>query len=309
MQRQLDALGLDYEFIEAVDKYDVASSERRTEIARSLGMSESTIDRYKHIPYFYDHLSCTLSHIKAYNLMLTNNVATACILEDDSVLPPDFPEILCASLKKSWDILMLSSHSRSTDILLGTNPDIQKSIERLPEVDCSLFPILRAKKSIRPPVATRQSQLDVTLISQLHWYLLMLLSYSKNCNKLFKYIPAICNVNNYRVLYKSKKKNQEKRHIYIGCKSGGLPIRNSQKRLYGNYDIAIPAEIPLSAMAYLLTLEMAKEWKEFANSHPRILVDIMPWYLHLRKGIRLRITTPACVTPSLYYLVNSSRDL
>ena len=315
IQRQLNALGLDYQLVDAVDKYDMASPDRRTEIARSLGLSESTIEYYEYIPYFHDHLASALSHVKAYNLMLEQNVSVACILEDDALISPCFIEILHAARKTPWDILMLSSHSRTVRYILAANPHIQGSVESSPEIDCSLFPRLRARKwpkRLLPLASISQSQLDCSFIPKLAWSLLMLLSSSNTSNNIFKYliniyksILKLYNPNHY-LLYKN---GVEANRLYAACKIGGLPIRSSQQPLYKNYDIAIPAELPTSAMAYLLTATMAKKCKEIVDSNPRMLIDAIPWHLHRKDGIRLRIVTPPCVSAALTYLYHTSNDL
>ena len=312
MQRQLDALHLDYQFVEAIDKYDLKSSEYRAEVADLLGIDKSIIER-RCTAYFYDHFACALSHLKAYNLMVEHNNPVACILEDDIVVLPDFPKILHAAQSTSWDILMLSSHSRTIRYIPATNPNLQKNIEKFPEMDCALFPKLRRIKWFRrllPPISTSRSQLDWTCIPKLQWWLLMLLSHSKKTNNLFKYsinaykgLLAIYNPN-HPILHKD---NEEQRRAYAACKIGGLPVRASQQALYGDYDMAIPAELPTSGMAYLLTLDMANKCKEVVNSKDRMLIDAIPWHLHRKYGVKLRIITPPCVTAALTYLQDSAR--
>ena len=103
IQRQLDALNLNYQFVDAVDKFDLESSEYRARISRILGIDEANL-RYKYSKFDkkyrlkgLGHIACLLSHIKTYNLILENNDDIACILEDDAVLLPTFPAILSAT--------------------------------------------------------------------------------------------------------------------------------------------------------------------------------------------------------------------
>ena len=312
MQRQLDALGLNYRFVDAVDKNDLESQESRAEIARRLDIDEYAIE-HTYARGYHNNYACSLSHVKAYNLMEEYGDIAACILEDDILISDDFSEILRAAQQIPWDILMLSSQSRTTGYIPGTNAKIQKSMEESPEIDCSLFPNLRKVKwykRLLPPIATSSSQVDWRFIPKLEWCLMMLLSRSRFFNNLFKYFITV-----YRyllVLYNSDHhivyiNREEYKKEYAACKIGGIPIRSSQQTLYKGYDIAIPAEMPTSGMGYLLTSTMVKKWKATVNFYPEMAVDFIPWFLQKKYGIRLRIVTPPCVTASLTYLKHSSR--
>ena len=125
IQRQLDALGLGYEFVDVndIDKYEMKSKAYRMRIARSLGIDKSLIEnKYAAI---VDHaktegdknwknanlgqLAIILSHIKIYDLMVKNGIERACILEDDATLLPTFAEVLKMAPELEWDILLLAS--------------------------------------------------------------------------------------------------------------------------------------------------------------------------------------------------------
>ena len=311
VKRQLDALNLDYQFLDAIDKRDLHSLEYQTEVADMLGINRSHVKK-RNAHYFYNHLVCTLSHIKAYNLMAKHNDSAACILEDDIQISPDFGKILCAAQKTSWDILMLSSQSRAIYRIPAVNPNIQKCVEEFPEIDCSLFPKLRRTKwfkRILPPTPTSCSQLDWTTIPKFEWLLLMLLSSSRTANKVFKYSIsayecwlALYN-RDHHIVYRN---NAESERVYAACQIGGLPVRPSQKALYQGYDTAIPAEQPTSGMAYLLTLAAANKFKKVVNSKDSIFIDHVPWYLYEKGNIKLRILTPPCVKGSFVYLKNTA---
>ena len=314
IQRQLDALNLDYQFVDAIDKHDLKSSQYRAEVAELLGIDKMLIEK-RNTHYFYDHLACALSHVKAYNIMMKHNDSAACILEDDVRIASDFPEILHAALKTSWDILMLSSHSKTIRYLAATNPDIQKYITEIPEIDCSLFPRLRRTrwfKRVMPPTPASRNRLDWTAIPKFQWGLLMLLSSSTTANRLFKYsinaYKCLLQLYNpdHHIIYRNKDENVR---IYAACQIGGLPVRPSQKKLFGDYDTAVPAERPTSGMAYLLTSAAADKWKGVVNSKDRMLIDAIPWHLYRQSSIKLRILTPPCVTASFHYLRNSARDV
>ena len=314
VQRQLEALNLDYQFVDAIDKRDLDFPEYQAEVANLLGIDKTIIEK-KQRGHFRKHYACALSHAKAYNLMVKNNDSAACILEDDVWITSDFPDVLHAAPKTSWDILMLSSHSRAIRYIPSRNPNIQKSLEEFPEIDCSLFPKVRRTrwyKKILPPTPSSHTQLDYTAIPNIEWWLLMLLSSSRTANKIFRY-----SINAYKYLLEfynpshyiiGKNKRDPCKRIYIACRIGGLPVRPSQKTLYKNYDIAIPAEMPTSGMAYLLTLATANKFIEEVSSERRMWIDAIPWYLYQKRLIKLRILTPPCAMATLSYLKNQTRE-
>ena len=325
MQRQLDALGLDYRFVDAVDKNDLKSQKSRAEIARQVGIDESTIE-YAYTRNLHDHFACSLSHVKAYNLMVEHGDEAACILEDDTIISNDFPEILRAAQKMPWDILALAHRSKVTYLMMRSNLKILKNIEESLKIDYSLFPKLRKLKwykRLLPPVATLPSQVDLDwrFIPKLEWWAVMLLSSSRifdelsgysirawiACRDAHKYLRKHCNSSPSN-LAKARKYEIECKRICIACKVGALPVRSSQQTLYRNYDIAASAEMPPSGMGYLLTSTMANKCKAVVNSNPHNLIDRIPWFLHKKYDIRLRILTPPCIAPSLSYLKYSSRE-
>ena len=327
IQRQLDALNLSYSFVDAIDRYDIQSPTYCVEIARLLGIDEAIIES-KLYSESHGNMACALSHIKAYNLMRENNDQVACILEDDAIISPDFLEILRAAQKVPWDILMLSNQSRTTRYIQVDSSNVQKNVETFRRIDRSLFPRLRKIKWFRrllPLSVTPQAQLDWTSIPKLQWCFLILLSYSKTLNNLlYKYFlypyRHFLNSNRLelklfkpkrRIIYTGEEKNKRFFHedicSYLACQVGALPIRSSQQTLYGNYDVATPAERPSSGMCYLLTLSTAYRWTKLVDRTNNRPIDFIPWYLHEKYGIRLRIVTPPCITASLTYLKTSAR--
>ena len=122
MQRQLDALNLNYQFIEAVDKHDLVFKKERAAIAQQLDIDESQMEAlYRaHIAHIVPTstslgtMACMLSHLKVCNLMIKHNIPKACVLEDDAHLLPVFPKILVAAQKVPWDVLMLFHYSLFT---------------------------------------------------------------------------------------------------------------------------------------------------------------------------------------------------
>ncbi len=296
MQRQLDALNLDYQFVDAIDIYDLNSPKYQAKVFDLLGIDGYIAKFSEHINEKIRKAACTFSHMKAHRLMMRHNHSNACVLEDDVEILPGFAEILRVAQKESWDILMLASRSRAVASILRSNLSIQKSKAEFPEIDCSLYPELRRIKFSRRllPSTPTFCSLSWTVIPKLERYWLMLLSQSKIINKLFK----------------SSINMGERIVPYISCKAGAMPVGSSQQALYRNYDIAIPAEIPNLGMAYLLTADTANKYKEnFSRVITRDSITVADdfWRLSKKYDLKLRILTPPCAIASQVYLGYSSR--
>ena len=69
IQRQLDALNLNYQVVDAIDKRDLRSPQYRAEVADLLGIDKTLVEIRGTSYSFRSHLACALSHVKAYNLM------------------------------------------------------------------------------------------------------------------------------------------------------------------------------------------------------------------------------------------------
>ena len=103
IQRQLDAFGLEYRFIEAVDVHDLSTDELNGLSLRDGGNA----------------LACTLSHIKCYDEIIKNKHPIGCILEDDAELLPSFPDILKSKKlqNKNWHVLLLGHFCYANNFL------------------------------------------------------------------------------------------------------------------------------------------------------------------------------------------------
>ena len=290
IQRQLDALNLDYQFVDAVDRYDLKSPEYQAEVFDLLGIDGYMTKFNEHINRKIGKAACTLSHMKAHKLMTRNNHSVACVLEDDAQISPDFAEILCAAQKKSWGILMLASRSRAVYSILRDNPSIQESKAEFPEIECSLCPELKGIKFLRRllPSTPTVCSMSWIVIPKLQQRWLMLLSQLRFVDKLLNTNTISPRIN-----------------TYISCKAGCLPVGSSQQALYKNYDIAIPAEKPTSGMAYLLTSDASNKYEDnfsrMITNGKIVSADGCFWQLHEKYDLKLRILTPPCaVTPQVY---------
>ena len=107
MQRQLDALGLEYQWIEAVDAQDFRPHE-----LEGLDLEDG---------YQPGAMMCLLIHVKFYEQVIQNEHRIACILEDDAKLLPTFPDILnYRELQKDdWELLLLAHRSAMTKCLVN----------------------------------------------------------------------------------------------------------------------------------------------------------------------------------------------
>lgn len=95
MRRQLERLGIEHEFIGAVDGAALTRGERKwlvdeDVVARAPDWLRPGI------------IGCCLSHVDAYRAIVADDAPAALVLEDDAVLPPDTEEII-ATLESQLD--------------------------------------------------------------------------------------------------------------------------------------------------------------------------------------------------------------
>ena len=174
MQRQIDTLGLEYKFADAIDKHELESTAHRIRIAQSLGIDKAFIEnKYAGIA---DHakneqdknwrnrklgtLAIILSHIRIYDLMIKNGIDCACILEDDAKLLPIFPEVLKITPKLEWDILLLAHCSNKFSKIL------KKRIKRIRIFNKNLLFLSRRSKK----TPTTQNEKDYRIKSLVEEY-------------------------------------------------------------------------------------------------------------------------------------------
>ena len=111
IQRQLDAFDLSYQFIDAVDRFELYDKDYRMAVADQAGIDKSKME-YLFNNWHCGKLAVQASHLKIYNLMIKNNIPAACVLEDDAYLTPAFSKMLTACDEFSYDVLMFSHYSR-----------------------------------------------------------------------------------------------------------------------------------------------------------------------------------------------------
>ena len=279
IQRQLDALNLNYEFVEAIDKYDLGSKTERAIIANQLDIGTANMETL--YGYYSNrnrlaNLACLLSHIKVYNLIIKNNIPYTCVLEDDINLLPVYPRILIAAQKISWEVLMLSSQSAYVHRIIY---ELHTSKFR------SLYKFIRYKKYY--PELTFYTARSIAL-------------------KIIK-LPILRYKITNKISVKARYIRKHKFIEYMACEIGALP--NRDKRLWHKvtpkHHITTPEVSKIaSGMAYMLTRSAAIKWKQTAISGFRP-IDCIPMDLYAKRDLSLYLVTPPCVNAAYHFLVNS----
>ena len=329
MQRQMDTLGLEYEFVyvDDIDKYELESRTYRMQIAQSLGIDESLIEN-KYVA-IVDHakvkqdenwkkaelgtLAVVLSHIKIYDLMVKNGIDWACILEDDAELLPTFPEALKIAPKLEWDILLLAHCPNKFSEIL------KKCFKRIRIFNKDLLFFSRQLKE----TSTTQDEKDHRIESLIKEYGFNSHIYSKQSesfanaieehdNKYAEIAKTIMPANR-RILmidherYKAHKTLYRYLRTYIFMQFGAVPERTSLNLITEHHCIAAPKYKPYSTAAYLVNQSTAMKWKHKALAENLLGIDEIPWELYKNKQVKLRIITPPCAIPTQSSFKYSSR--
>ncbi len=280
IQRQLNALNLNYQFVEAIDKYDLGSKAERAIIADQLDIDTTNMETLNKL-IDNSRLACLLSHIKVYNLIIEKNIPYTCVLEDDAYLLPDFSKILITAQQTAWDVLMLSNQSHSVRKII---------LELHTSMFHSLYKLICYKKHY--PELTFFTVCLMTL-------------------KIIKLLMLRHKMTN-KISAKAKYIKNEKFIEYMACEIGALPNRDRQPwhKVTPNHHITTPEISKFNAtsgMAYMLTHSAATKWKQAAISLSKSSsIDRIPFELYKKKDLKLYIVLPPCVNASYQYLVNSA---
>ena len=285
IQRQLDAMGLDYQIVYGIDKYDLSSKEYRLKIASQLVIPESDMEYRYTNKNKQGGFAISLSHIKVYDLMIKNKIPQACILEDDILLSPIFPKLLANIQKFSWDMVLLSSQSEFNTSLIY-NFVRSKSVSEI-------FEVLR-----RPIEFTKRYPMT-------RWYAFR--QYMMILRLVFYLAQMACDP---RRPFPRTKYEKENVIYFYSSRLGALPVpdKSSWFNIIDNYYMAKPFEPTSSAMAYTLNLDTAIKYKEIALTNYYKHIDDIPWYLSVENKIELFIVTPPCGYAERRYLYYSPRQ-
>ena len=329
MQRQLDALRLEYSFVDVdvIDKYELESKTYRNRIARLLDIDEAVLERKYDavISKAKDErrkndslggIASTLSHIQIYNSMVKNDIAAACILEDDAALLPTFPEILKTAAELEWDILMLTSQTvGSNDNLIQPN-----YIKRIKHIRVFNKDLLFIRKKIKncSAVKKQKSRLErllkeygfnALMPEQSEVFVKALQEHDTKYEEIIKTIApdnrrlSLVKHEQYRI-YKTLRKFIK---IYTLTQLGALPDKDSLELITKHHYIAKLRIEPLSTMAYLLKQSAAMKLKQQALAENSSAIDEIPWQLYRNEQVKLRLITPPCATAAYHYLNYSTR--
>ena len=331
IQRQLDALGLEYEFVDVddIDKHELKSQVHRRQIAQSLGIDESLLEnKYTAI---VDHakterdknwendnlgsLAIALSHIKIYDLMVKNSIDWACILEDDATLLPTFPEVLRIAPQLEWDILLLAS--QPSDFFWTVIQ--QKFIQRTRIFDKDI--LFLSHRKINNANSPKQKASRVERLLEEYGFNSDI--YSKQRGRIkktlddhdIKYEEIIKEIIPDRRRLFLVRHEQYIRHrtlcqylkLYISIQLGALPEKASLKSITENHCIAEPKHEPYSVTAYLVNQSTAVKWKRKALAPDTLVIDQIPWELYKNEQVKLRMVTLPCATATNNYLKYSVR--
>ena len=278
MQRQLDAFGLDYQFVDAIDKLELHFEEYRAQTAYQIGIDKSQMENlYNNREIGEGELACKLSHIKVHNLIIQHKIPLACVLEDDGYLRSAFLKILNTSRlvqELSWDILMLSHITAGGDDLIFSCKNLLRDM-----LFCRFYK-LRRHKEYYP-----------RLLSNFYFLRLVILKgVCHSWRKFFNLRPQYMLSHEIGAIPKIGKSS---------CFNAGFNHYISKPHML-NISIA-------SAMGYILTLPAAIKYKE-AALHRRGIIDCLPFYLHKDGEIDLCILSPPCVSAIKTYLDYSIRS-
>ena len=327
MQRQLDAFGLKYSFVDVdvIDKYELESRTYHRRIAKLLDIDEAVLERK------YDaviskakderekndslgSIAVMLSHIQIYNSMIKNDIPVACILEDDATLLPAFPEILKTAAELEWDILLLASQPTGLDGDL-----IQLNYTKRIRIFNRDLLFIRKKTENRNAAREQEHRLEYLLEEyginarlqpeQSEIFLKALQEHDAKCAELIKTIMP----NNRRLSL--IKHEQYLTYItlcnliklYASIQLGALPDKSSLELITKHHCIAKPRAMPLSTTAYMLKQSVAMKWKQQALTEDPLAIDEIPWQLYKNEQVKLRLSTPPCATATHCYLKYSAR--
>ena len=342
MQRQLDAFGLDYRFVEVdfFDKYKLESKAYRTRVARMLGVDKQALEnKYAvvinavkdHPNYKYHELAALaigLSHIKVHNLMIENNHEMACILEDDAKLLPTFPEVLKAVPDLEWDILQFCHQPEGSifdpffvhcfDIFASYYPDLdfpKFSNLRL------LFPKNYAEVDRR---IIREYGFDNPKYSKLTKYIKKTIKLHHNRYESIMHLLTRATIihifipNKIREFLTSNSYEEHMKKYWnwdtiqlletnTAIELGMFPKEPDPKLITEHHCIAEPRGEIMSTTAYLVRQSAIAKLKQGLLSENSLAVDQIPWRLYKNGQVKLRIISPPCATTTYNYLKYTMR--
>ena len=323
MQRQLDALGLDYRFVEVdvFDKYELESKAYRIRVAQMLGIDEQTLEnkyatiinhvKNHHASKYHElaALAIGLSHIKVYNLMTENNHEMACILEDDARLLPTFPEVLKTAPNLEWDILKLC-HQPDWSLLA---PFMIRHFRRIRFLEFANFPFPKCDDETDKQII-REYGFDNPKYSKPAAYITKTMqryrSSHKSTTKVFiipDKIRKFLFPKNHALLTNRISNTIGLLELNTVIELGMFPKEPNPTLMTKHHCIAKPRGLVMSATAYLVRQSAIAKWKRELLSENFLAIDQIPWRLYMNGQVKLRIISPPCATATYGYLKYTMR--
>ena len=116
VQKRLDALGLQYQRIEAIDGRRLSAEQLQQLVDQQRTLKDH------HSPLSASEVGCYLSHIKAWHAIIEQELDFAIVLEDDVVFSDNFSIVppCIARIAEPWDVIKLAApHKQQRTQVLG----------------------------------------------------------------------------------------------------------------------------------------------------------------------------------------------
>ena len=109
MSKQLGGIGLNYEFVKAVDGRKIGAEN----IVKRYGLQVFRIIKINEQIMTLGAVGCLLSHLKLYERIVGEGIDVCCILEDDAIVQRGFYHIITSPRvhNSDWDVLLLGHYS------------------------------------------------------------------------------------------------------------------------------------------------------------------------------------------------------
>ncbi|MBC6413838.1 MAG: glycosyltransferase family 25 protein [Chromatiales bacterium] len=336
--QKLHSFGLQYQFVEAIDKHHLDSKAYRSQLAKSLEIDQTILESNyaradSKIGRTKGQLAVTLSHIKIYNLMIKNNHSEVCVLEDDAILLPTFPIVLKVASELSWDILQLA-HQPSVryirEILdmyvfcCNFRWDLRGNFYSfvLVLLRCLIRSCTRVNKNNMQRAIAFYGFDDQLQLNHSKKILRILDTYQLQYRKLTIKTIFLLIVETIRFLTMKATRQSYHRspkivemetsynllNVYTAIKLGVATEKNSHIYADDNFNIARPAHPCLSSTAYLVRQSAAVKWKQEALAENKLALDQIPEQLK-NKQVQQYLVSPPCVSATYNFLKSSSIKL
>ncbi|MDM7859283.1 glycosyltransferase family 25 protein [Alteromonas sp. ASW11-36] len=160
MNQQLEALAIPFERIDAVDGQQLSE------------VQVGEVYDGEHLDAYYKKLTrgeiaCYLSHRKAWQYIVENQLDFAVIVEDDVELKANFPEVIQAvsQFPADWDYVKLAEHKRKRRVVYAEKmPRYERVIyNKLPARTCAQAVSLQGAKKLLANTQCFHRPIDVDL--------------------------------------------------------------------------------------------------------------------------------------------------